>query len=202
LIRQGRKKAADAAEALRAAVASEDAQDSSPGQSSSLTTDDLEGRLSQEGSVVSAASTKEGPADRATSYSSAWSEREMPVEKCLMAQLLPEPLTLASSQSYYPIPCCHAQLAPGTLLPLEGQCNCGSSIPPSNFVYLAPPLGIEAGAGEDEIDLSVSNFAGQFPGNVDFEYQYPRSPRFDEGSSTPVRHGGPDVARSRQAFIE
>lgn len=61
-------------------MASEDAQDSSPGYSSSLTIDGLEDRRSQEGSVISAASTKEGSADPVASCSSTWSEREMTVE--------------------------------------------------------------------------------------------------------------------------
>lgn len=130
--------------------------------------DGLEDPRSQEGSVISAASTKEGPADL---VASAWSEREI-------AQLLnlPELPTLAS-QSCYPIACSslnrsvttsqhyptgHAQLAPGTLLPLEDQ----------YLIYQAPPPGTQAGAGR------VSNFAGQFPGNVDFEYY----PWFPQGS--------------------
>jgi hypothetical protein len=171
-------------------VAGRDAQDSSSGHSSSLTMDGFEGRRSQEGSVSVAASTKEGPADRVASCSSAWSEQEMPVENSLMAQLLnlPEQPTLASPrpQSCYPIACCHVQLTPGTFLPLEGQCNCGSSILSSNFVYQAPPSGTQAGAGQDEIDLSVSNIAGQFPGNVDFEYQCVWFP----GLSTPAPRPG------------
>jgi hypothetical protein len=144
--------------------------------------DGFEGSRSQEGSVISAASTKEGPADLVTSCSSAWSEQEMPVENSLMAQLLnlPEQPTLASPrpQSCYPIACCLMQLELGTLLPLEGQCNCGSSILSSNFAYQAPPSGTQAAAGQDEINLSVSNLAGQFPGNVGFEYQSLCFPKF------------------------
>jgi hypothetical protein len=158
--------------------------------------DGLEGRRSQEGSVISAANTKEGLADLVACGSSAWSEPQMTVENSLVAQLLnlPEPPTLASprSQSYYHIACSSlspsvstsqhfptdAQLAPGALLPLGDQCNCGLSILPPNFVFQAPPSGIHTGAGGGEIDLSVSNFAGQFLGNVGFEDQTASQWRF------------------------